>query len=169
MHIIGIDLSGPRNVADTCAALFNAEDSSLRFEQAIHEADDRSIYRLVSEAGKAGAVAVGLDAPLSYNAAGGYRPSDAELSRRVRVLGRTGIMAPMMTRMVYLTLHGIALSRTLETLRPQVDVRIVEVHPGAAMLLHGAPAADVAAFKSDEAARLRLFDWLDTMGLMGLP
>ncbi len=165
MHVIGIDLSGPGNVADTAAAIFAAGPDRLRFQQAIDAVGDQAIFDLVSHLGQAGSVVVGLDAPLSYNPGGGYRPADADLSRRVRTKGRTGIMSPTLTRMAYLTLRGIALTRMLETLTPALDVRIVEVHPGAAMLLRDAPAPDVAAFKGDVSARLRLLAWLGGMGL----
>ncbi len=169
MHIFGVDLSGPGNVADTAVAVCQPKQDRLSFGQAIHGADDRTIFELVSALGTAGSVVIGLDAPLSYNPGGGYRPADAELSRLARLKGRTGIMSPTLTRMAYLTLRGIALTRMLESLRPQLDLRIVEVHPGAAMLLRDAPPADVAAFKGDTAARLRLLDWLETAGLADLP
>lgn len=169
MHIIGIDLSGPRNVADTCAAVFLVQDAALAFEQAIHEADDRALYELIASIGRTDSLAVGIDAPLSYNPGGGDRPADRALRRQVRAVGRAGIMPPTLIRMVYLTLRGIALTRALETLVPRRDIRIVEVHPGAAMLLREAPPADVATFKSDPAARLRLLDWLLEMGLKDLP
>ena len=169
MHIIGIDLSGPRNVADTSAAVFRAQGTGLLFEHAIHNADDRAINDLVSNIGMTDGVTVGIDAPLSYNPGGGDRPSDRALRRQVHAKGRAGVMPPTLIRMVYLTLRGIALTRALETLKPQLDIRIVEVHPGAAMLLQDAPPLDVAAFKSDKAARLRLLDWLQTKGLHDLP
>lgn len=169
MHIIGIDLSGPRNVADTSAAVFRAQGTGLLFEHAIHSADDRAINDLVSKIGMTDRVVVGIDAPLSYNPGGGDRPSDRALRQQVHAKGRAGIMPPTLIRMVYLTLRGIALTRALETLKPQLDIRIVEVHPGAAMLLRDAPPLDVAAFKSDKAARLRLLKWLETEGLHELP
>jgi uncharacterized protein len=169
MHVIGIDLSGPRNIADTAAAALRVEANGLRLGQGIPAVSDRALFDLVSESGQTGNVTVGIDAPLSYNPGGGDRPSDRDLRRRVQPAGRVGIMPPTLIRMVYLTLRGIALSRALETLKPRVDLRVVEVHPGAAMLLRGAPSADVAAFKRDTAARLRLLDWLRTKGLSDLP
>ncbi len=168
MHIIGIDLSGPRNVADTCAVVFQVRGTALQFERAVENAGDAAIFELVSAVAKAGSATIGIDAPLSYNPGGGDRPSDAELRRRVREKGRVGIMPPTLIRMVYLTLRGIALTRMLESLKPKADLRIVEVHPGAAMLLRGAPPADVAAFKGNASARLRLLDWLQAMELRDL-
>ena len=73
-----------------------------------------------------------------------------------------------MMRMVYLTLRGIVLARMLETLKPDFDLRIVEVHPGASMLLRNAPVNEVANFKRERSARSRLLQWLETQGLEGI-
>ncbi len=167
--IIGIDLSGPRNIADTCAVAFDQRRGALCFESAIHAAGDRQIIDLVSRMGTGREVVVGLDAPLSYNPGGGDRPSDKQLRQLALQKGRVGVMPPTFIRMVYLTLRGVALTRQLAALQPQIALRVVEVHPGAAMLLRGAAAGDVATFKRDPAARLRLLDRLGTMGLKELP
>jgi predicted nuclease with RNAse H fold len=169
MNIIGIDLSGPRNITDTAVAVFEERGEGLSYVRAIHGAADRQIYELVSDAGKQAGVVVGIDAPLSYNPGGGDRPSDQELRRLVLKKGRVGVMPPTMIRMVYLTLRGVALTRMLEGLQPKAGLRVVEVHPGATMLLRGAPAGDVATFKREAAARRRLLDWLRGAGLSGLP
>ncbi len=169
LTIIGIDLSGPRNIADTCAAVFDQRLDALSFRRALYAANDQQIFDLVSNIGSGQHAIVGIDAPLSYNPGGGDRPSDKDLRRLVLEKGRVGVMPPTLIRMVYLTLRGVALTRELETLRTQTDLRIVEVHPGASMLLRGAAAADVAAFKRDMSARLRLLDWLQGMGLKDLP
>jgi uncharacterized protein len=169
MHIIGIDLSGPRNVADTCVTVFQVQGAALSFKQALDAAADDAIYQLAAGLGKLDNLTVGIDAPLSYNPGGGDRPSDAALRRLVRQKGRAGIMPPTLIRMVYLTLRGMAVARMLESLRPQLVLRLVEVHPGAAMLLRDAPSADVAAFKVDGGARIRLLDWLASMGLQDIP
>ncbi len=169
ISVIGIDLSGPRNIADTCLVLFERRGDALHFRQVIHEAGDGPIFDLVSAAGSQGVAVVGIDAPLSYNPGGGDRPSDSELRRLAFEKGRVGIMPPTLIRMVYLTLRGVALTRMLETLRPQMELRLVEVHPGASMLLRGAPASDVAAFKRDASARQRLLEWMQNMGIKDLP
>ena len=112
---------------------------------------------------------IGIDAPLSYNPKGGDRPSDSELRRLVQEHGgRVGVMPPTMMRMVYLTLRGVGLAGLLESLKPQYDLGIVEVHPGACMILCGANADDVRAFKREQPARGRLLDWLETKGLKGV-
>jgi len=170
MKIIGIDLSGPRNVADTYVAVFREQGYRLRFVKAIDGADDGQILRLVTGLGKAEHIAVGIDAPLSYNPGGGDRTSDTELRRLIRERGgRAGVMPPTMIRMVYLTLRGVALTRMLETLKPDIDLQIAEVHPGACMILRGAPNKDVAGFKHDPTSRARLLEWLETRGLEGIP
>jgi predicted nuclease with RNAse H fold len=170
MRVIGIDLSGPRNVADTFVAVFEAAGDHLHFIKALEGADDQKVLAAVSNSGKGERVAIGIDAPLSYNPGGGDRDSDRELRRLVLEKGRgIGILPPTMIRMVYLTLRGVALTRALESSRPQYDGRIVEVHPGACMLLRGAPAKDVAGFKRGIRARLNLLNWMGTQGLKGLP
>ncbi len=167
--IFGIDLSGPRNVADTCVAVFEAHGDSLHFQRAVHGANDLQIYNLISGSGKDEQVVIGIDAPLSYNQGGGDRPSDRQLRRLASEKGRLGVMPPTLIRMVYLTLRGVALTRMLENLQPRFPLKIVEVHPGAALLLRGAAPADVAAFKREPAARTRLLDWMEGAGLEGLP
>lgn len=168
-NVIGIDLSGPRNIADTCLALFEQQAEALYLRRVIHEASDRAIFDVVSDAGNAGPVVVGIDAPLSYNPGGGDRPSDSELRRLALAKGRVGIMPPTLIRMVYLTLRGVALTRMLESMAPSIQLRIVEIHPGASMLLRGAPANDVASFKRDTPARRRLLEWMRSAGLKDLP
>lgn len=165
-HIIGIDLSGPRNLADTCLVIFALEAGGLRFSGVHTGLGDMDILRLVG--GLGGAVVVGMDAPLSYNPGGGYRPSDQALREVVNARGyaKMGIMAPTLTKMVYLTLRGMNLSRLLGSLNPAPS--IVEVHPGAVLALRDAPPADVFAFKRDVSARARLLDWLAGRGLDGI-
>jgi len=170
MKIIGLDLSGPRNTADTYLVIFNEQGAGLNFINAVNGADDQQIFHAVSGLGSNEPIIIGMDAPLSYNPGGGDRPSDANLRRAVREKGGgVGVMPPTMIRMVYLTLRGILLTRMLEKLKPELDIRMVEVHPGASMLLRDAPAKAVATFKRDESARLQLLQWLGEKGLMGIP
>lgn len=168
MKVIGIDLSGPRNVADTCVTVFDERGGELHFVWALQAAGDQQIFEMISELSKSERVAVGIDAPLSYQPGGGDRQSDKELRRLVKEKGGgVGVMPPIMIRMVYLTLRGVALTRTLEALK--LPIEIVEVHPGACMLLRDAPAEDVKKFKHDPVARVNLCRWLGTQGLNGLP
>ena len=170
MNVVGIDLSGPRNIADTFVTLFEEKQDTLHLPETIAGADDQKILAAVAGLGSGDPVVIGVDAPLSHNPGGGDRKSDQELRRQVAIRGgRVGVMTPTMTRMVYLTLHGMALARLLETLKPDMNIRIVEVHPGACMLLRGAAVKDVEGFKRDPQARLNLLSWLDMQGLNGLP
>lgn len=169
MKVVGIDLSGPRNIADTCLVSFEARGDEIHLQDVREGADDDQIIEAISSLGKRDRINVGIDAPLSYNSNGGDRPSDKALRRLVQSHGGgVGIMPPTMIRMVYLTLRGIRLTRLLELLKPEYDLKIVEVHPGACMLLRGANTDDVRKFKRDESARGRLLDWLGKMGLRGI-
>ncbi len=170
MEILGIDLSGPKNVEDTHVAVVAERGKSLYFLRWLHGADDRLILECAANLGRSGPVVVGIDAPLSYNPGGGDRPSDVELRRLVKDRGGgVAIMPPTMIRMVYLTLRGLALARMLESLVPTIDLRIVEVHPGAALLLRGAPPQHLRALKRDAGSRARLLDWLEGQGLIDAP
>ncbi len=165
-YIMGVDLSGPSNLADTCLVCFAQRADGLHFLEARVGLGDMDILGIVS--GLAGQVVLGIDAPLSYNARGGYRPSDRALRQTLNALGyaQIGVIAPTLTKMVYLTLRGINLARLLSTLAH--PPRLVEVHPGAVFALRGAPAADVFTFKRDPSARARLLDWLAGRGLLGI-
>ena len=165
MRVIGLDLSGPGNTADTAAVVGEASPEGLRLTgHAVGVADD-AILAWVAAAGPG--VVVGLDAPLSYQPGGGDRPGDRALRRAVVAAGMASgsVMTPTMTRMAYLTLRGVSLSRALGTLAERP--RVAEVHPGAALALRGAPIADVRALKQDAAARARLLAWLEAAGVRG--
>ncbi len=169
MQVVGIDLSGPRNFADTCLVSFEERGEELQLGEVREGADDDQILEALVRLEPREPIAIGIDAPLSYNPRGGERPSDGELRRFVHAQGgHVGIISPTMIRMVYLTLRGLQLTRLLERFKPQYDLRIVEVHPGACMLLRGAASDDVRKFKSDPRARGQLLDWLGTKGLQGI-
>lgn len=170
MKVVGIDLSGPRNVADTFVTIFEEIGDHLGFIEIIEAADDQRIFTAILNLEKSESVVIGIDAPLSYNPGGGDRESDRELRHLVLEKGRgIGVMPPTMIRMVYLTLRGVALTRMLETLKSSIDLQIVEVHPGACMLLRGANAKDAIGFKRNMQARLNLLNWMETKGLNNLP
>ena len=169
MKIIGIELSGPRNFADTCLVSFEERGEEIHLMDVRDGTDDDQILEAISGLGQKEQIVIGIDAPLSYNSQGGDRPSDSELRRFVHSQGgRAGIMPPTMIRMVYLTLRGVQLTRLLESFKPQYNLEIVEVHPGACMVLRGAEASDVRQFKTEQLARGRLLDWLGTKGLKGI-
>lgn len=169
MKIVGIDLSGPRNFADTCLVSFEERRKEIHLIDVREGADDNQILKAISSLGHDERIVIGIDAPLSYNPIGGDRPSDSELRQLIHARGGgAGIMPPTMIRMVYLTLRGLQLTRLLESLKPQYDLGIVETHPGACMILRGADANDVRKFKADASARGRLLDWLEAKGLKGI-
>jgi predicted nuclease with RNAse H fold len=166
--ILGIDLSGPTNTKDTVAAAFKPVKGGLTCTDIITEGGDGQILSLAEKLNASGTLAVGLDAPLSYNPGGGDRPADRQLRQTLTRVGlKSGtIMPPTMNRMVYLTLRGMALARMLETVC--TDVFIAEIHPAGAMALRKAPAADVRNLKSDQEARARLLAWMTAQGLSGI-
>jgi predicted nuclease with RNAse H fold len=126
--IVGIDLSGPSNTGETAVAIFRSDGEVLRFERCT-EGTDTAIRDAVYEASRKGPVAVGLDAPLSYQPGGGDRPRDRALRKRLIEVGLHpgSVMAPTMSRMCYLTLRGLAIARLLQF----TGVAVVEVQPGA--------------------------------------
>ena len=166
MKVVGIDLSGPRNFADTCLVSFEERGNEIHLKDVREGMNDNQILEAITSLGKEERITIGIDAPLSYNSTGGDRPSDKELRDLIKAKGGgTSIMPPTMTKMVYLTLRGVTLARLLESLHH--DLAIVEVHPGACMLLRDADASDVKKFKNDPAARDRLLRWLEDHGVRG--
>ncbi len=79
------------------------------------------------------------------------------------------VMAPTTTRMVYLTLRGITVARSLAALTTANATQIVEVHPGASLGLRGAPLGLVKTFKTLASSQDALLRWLGDNGLSGLP
>ncbi len=167
MRVIGLDLSGPSNTADTALVLGVAGAGGLALSGHVVGVGDEQILAWVRESLVAGETVVGMDAPLSYQPGGGDRPGDQALRERARAAGlRSGsVMPPTLNRMSYLTLRGVSLTRLLGSLAPAP--RLVEVHPGAALAVRGAPIADVLELKRDGAARGRLLGWLEAQGLPG--
>ena len=147
MKIVGIDLSGPANSKDTSLVILQAKGKNLSYVKSIQEASDYMIYDEILGLTKTETVIIGLDAPLSYNIGGGDRESDHKLRMKIIEKGMPSgsVMTPTMTRMAYLTLRGISISRCLETIDSPL-VKIVEVHPGAAFALRGAPINDDRGF-----------------------
>ena len=78
-------------------------------------------------------------------------------------------MAPLAPRMVYLTLRGHAVARALQEISAPHPVRIVEVHPGAALRLRGADIDLVRKFASRDVARIDLLNWLRAKFVSDLP
>jgi predicted nuclease with RNAse H fold len=169
LYIAGLDLSGPSNLADTHLSIWSVGAAGLVLHESLSGLDDAQISAIVERYATAAETVVGIDAPLSYSQRGGDRPGDADLRRHIRAVGmRSGsVMPPTMMRMVYLTLRGVSVARMLGGLDPPWPIRLVEVHPGAALGLRGAPLAAVLAFKREPAARAALIEWLRQQGLDG--
>ena len=119
---------------------FECENDSLRLTRTIEGTTDQSIYGAIIESPSNIKAIVGIDAPLSYNPGGGDRQADTHLRKRIieKRMHPGSVMVPTLTRMVYLTLRGISVSRFLDS-PPNERIKIVEVHPSAAMALRGAP------------------------------
>ncbi|TFE01644.1 DUF429 domain-containing protein [Jeotgalibacillus salarius] len=167
MIIIGIDLSGPANHKDTVASAFYIKNDQLFLKRSVEGASDLDILNLVEECLAEGKVILGIDAPLSYQDGGGDRPQDKALRKVMKEGGLNGssIMTPTMTRMVYITLRGIQLSRMLQNLSQHV--KIVEVHPGAAIGLRMTDPFPALHYKKDDDMRAEVYGWLIGQGLHG--
>lgn len=77
------------------------------------------------------------------------------------------VMTPTMTRMAYLTLRGLSISRLISTAHPSAAV--LEVHPFGALALAGAPVEAVRSVKHSEEARIVVAQWMREHGMEGLP
>ncbi|TKD70504.1 DUF429 domain-containing protein [Pseudalkalibacillus hwajinpoensis] len=163
---VGIDLSGPSNTKETSIALFKGDDSHLTFQQIVNGVTDEEIYELLQE--QTDSVVIGIDAPLSYQPGGGDRKADRALRKEIIAKGmKSGsIMTPTMTRMVYLTLRGITLSRGLST---TTSASIVEVHPGAAVGLRSPDLSSVLTYKLEIDPRHNLKAFLEKDGVKDIP
>jgi predicted nuclease with RNAse H fold len=173
MRVIGIDLSGPANHKDTVLAVFQTMDESLIFEDMILDASDEMILLAIKEAALTDDVVIGIDAPLSYQDGGGDRPQDKSIRKFIKSCGLSGssIMPPTLTKMVYLTLRGINLTRRVMEQNLNGKVRIVEVHPGAAIGTRIGTKAIYHAlhYKKEIESRKYILQWFQTIGLIGLP
>lgn len=173
MIVIGIDLSGPSNHKDTVLSVFEKRGSQLKFVKWINGISDQGILNEIAEQSQFDEVVVGIDAPLSYEDGGGDRQGDKELRKFIVGLGmKSGsIMTPTMTRMVYLTLRGIKLSREIESLKTPHPISILEVHPGAVMGSRISPddMGYVLSYKQNLTARMFIWNWLGQQNLIDLP
>jgi predicted nuclease with RNAse H fold len=166
MFYFGLDLSGPSNSVETALVVFKSSQKGFLSTCAMSlGADDNDILYSTRRFKLEGDIVVGIDAPLSYNIGGGDRPSDSKLRENIISAGlKPGtVMPPTMTRMVYLTLRGISVARLLKA--DCENIKIVEVHPNAAMVLRGAPTNDVINYKKNEQSRCDLLKWLGQQGL----
>lgn len=169
MFFIGLDLSGPSNSVETSLVAFKtSKQGFLSFCSMSLGTDDNDILYSARRFKLESDIVVGIDAPLSYNIGGGDRPSDSELRKKIISAGLKpgSVMPPTLNRMVYLTLRGISVARFL--LADCENIKIVEVHPNAAMALRGAPINDVVNYKKHEQSRCNLLKWLEQQGLKNI-
>lgn len=172
MKVIGIDLSGPANHKDTVLAVFQVRNNLLCFEDMIVDASDEMMISAIMAAASVEDVVIGIDAPLSYQDGGGDRPQDKSIRQFIKSFGLSGssIMPPTLTKMVYLTLRGITLTRRIMANKDFRKIRLVEVHPGAAIGSRiGTEGLDHALhYKKDLESRKVIFEWFETIGFAGL-
>ncbi|RXI96535.1 DUF429 domain-containing protein [Anaerobacillus alkaliphilus] len=173
MKFIGIDLSGPANHHDTVMTVFEPGETSLVFENILLEASDEIIVSTIMKLATEGEVAIGIDAPLSYQDGGGDRPQDKGLRQCMKEFGLSGssVMPPTLTKMVYLTLRGVALTRRVLADPAASNIRIVEVHPGAAIgtRIGIENISHALHYKKELSSRQVVFEWFSTVGLDGIP
>jgi predicted nuclease with RNAse H fold len=173
MIVIGIDLSGPANHKDTVMVIFQLKNDRLIFKDMITDAADEMIISAIHSAALMDEVAVGMDAPLSYQDGGGDRPQDKNIRQFIKGFGLSGssIMPPTLTKMVYLTLRGIGLTRRISAMKLLHQARLVEVHPGAAIGTRIGPEAlhHALQYKKEAESRMAIFEWFQTIGFIGLP
>jgi predicted nuclease with RNAse H fold len=174
MLIVGIDLAGPTNVRDTALVGCRLEGTALRYAWHATDVDDAAVLAMLDErlVDSDVELTIGLDAPLSYNQGGGMRDSDRALAAILREHGLpNSVMAPTLTRMSYLTLRGVALTRAIMLWAAEREraPAIVEVHPGGAMALRGAPIDDLRRIKQSADSRQRVLDWLTAGHLVDVP
>lgn len=172
MIVIGIDLSGPANHKDTAMAVFQAKEDVLVLEDMMAYVDDKKILStILSYASQE--IIIGIDAPLSYQDGGGDRPQDKSLRNFIKEYGLSGssIMPPTLTKMVYLTLRGVSLTRRIMNMAEAEKIRMVEVHPGAAIGTRIGPAHIFHAlhYKKEIQSRYYILDWFQSNGLKNLP
>ncbi len=158
--IIGIDLAGPGRPEETALALLT--EGKVTVESGLA---DRAIVNTVQATGR---TQVYIDAPLGYAERGGYRASDSALRKHLNDKGfmRIGIMAPTMSRMIYLTARGIRLSRWLASLP---GVAVFETHPGAFLALDGYNYETVLAVKKDASARASILEEMRKRSGLAMP
>jgi len=166
--IFGIDLSGPGNTKESALVSFEIRKNSLQMITALEGVTDQTIHDAVVGRSANADVIVGIDAPLSYNPGGGDRESDRELRKQIMAKGMPpgSVMPPTLTRMAYLTLRGMAVSRFFENQPGKIS--IVEVHPAGSMALRGAPVGSIKEMKRSTRAKHTLLEWLEKQGLNGI-
>jgi predicted nuclease with RNAse H fold len=170
-RIIGMDLSGPANPADTSVVEFIESSTVLTFVRSFSNATDPQIFEYFNNLEQTDDITVGIDAPLSYGDTGGQRVSDQELRHLLIEKGMPSgtVMAPTAPRMVYLTLRGIRLAIGIASIHYPNSITVIEVHPAGVFALRGVNPTDIRTRNSDPGTFNRFLDWLGNQGLTDLP
>ena len=167
----GIDLSGPVNIIDTAISWFKYDYLKQKLVLINYKigADDNFIFNIVKDLSKNNNLFIAIDAPLSYNMKGGDRESDKSLRKflKERNIKTSSVMTPTMTRMSYLTLRGISITRILETLINKP--KIIEVHPFVSLLINGANKHDIDNVKKNIKAKQNILNFLKKKQMGELP
>ncbi|WP_167577627.1 DUF429 domain-containing protein [Ammoniphilus sp. YIM 78166] len=172
MKVMGIDLAGPSNHRDTVMTLFQVKEEGLFFEKQWKEVSDQQIFQLVQTLTKEQPLFIGIDSPLSYEDGGGLRQLDKELQTVVKSIGMrsSSVMPPTFTRMAYLTLRGIALTRLFLSIPTPNPIQIAEVHPGAVFGLRMQKEIHVVLnYKKDQADRERVASYFPDWSMFKVP
>ena len=76
-------------------------------------------------------------------------------------------MTPTMSRMSYLTLRGIAITRILETIKNKPQ--IIEVHPFVSLLINGGNNEDIVNVKKNVRSKQNILNFLEKRKFENLP
>jgi len=162
--VIGLDLCGPVRSENTGVAVFTPAGAELIFKELACDGSDSSIWDTVARLAASGDVLVGIDAPLSYEAAGGFRRRDRSLRQALEQHGSHSnkVMPPLAPQMVYLTLRGLAVARMLCSL----PIKVVEVHPTASFALRNGLGDPRNAMDPRNLEELEA--WFKSQGISGI-
>ncbi|WP_340399427.1 DUF429 domain-containing protein [Paenibacillus sp. FSL H8-0079] len=169
---IGIDLSSGNNIANTSVTVLELTNNNmLKLVSITSGLNDADILDVIDKY-KENCV-IGIDSPLSTNGDNKCRESDKKLKDSLAEINKfiqnkqekfklSSVIPPMSRHMVYLTVRGITLSRSISIGYP--EAKIVEVHPRAALFLHfyHSIAVDIQNYKevNNKHAKLNVINCL---------
>lgn len=171
MHLVGIALTGPGDPRRTALVKFRAQDEALEVAGRLLQASDPDIRAHVRGLADRSPVAVGLDAPLSYDLERGRRPCDEALDRDLREAGFDVAAAPAAAVPAEdrRALRGFGVARLLAGLEAPHPVWMVEVRHEGVLALRGAPLEALRGMEVSRASRAALLAWMESDGgLAGL-
>jgi len=109
MYIVGIDLSGPSNTAETAVAAFReTADGRLALCEMLEGASDRDIYDLAVLLLSKGKGVFGLDAPLSYNPGGAFALHGAPVADVRQFKNKAESRGRLLSWLEQQGMHGVA-------------------------------------------------------------